>query len=190
MPKKKLTKDDIVTQTLDLASELGWENLTLSDVADKTGLSLAELHDHFACKSDILFAFGRMIDRRVLEAFTKPDTGESCRDRLFDVMMERFEILNDYRDGLLSILHAFKSDPKEAVISSPHLCCSMSWMLEVSGIETNGLRGAAKVIGLTGIYLKTLKTWKEDDSPDLGKTMAALDKHLGQAENLANRFGF
>ena len=87
-------------------------------------------------------------------------------------------------------MHAFKFDPKEAVLSCPHLCRSMSWMLEASGVDTNGIRGAAKIIGLTGVYLKVLKTWRDDESPDLGKTMAALDKHLGQAERLANTFGF
>ena len=47
MPKKKISKDEIVVQTLELASELGWTNVTLMDVSDKSGLSLAELHDVF-----------------------------------------------------------------------------------------------------------------------------------------------
>lgn len=72
----------------------------------------------------------------------------------------------------------------------PHLCRSMTWMMEAAGIETLGLRGALKVAGLTGVYLKVLKTWTEDDSPDLAKTMAALDKDLGRAESFANTLGF
>ena len=63
----------------------------------------------------------------------------------------------------------------------------MSWMLEAAGIETAGIKGAVKVIGLTGIYLKTLRVWCDDESPDMGKTMAALDKNLGQAEEWAGR---
>lgn len=188
--KKTLAKEDLVKISLDQATQLGWANVTLHDIADAAGITLAQLHDHFDDKSDVLVVLGRMIDRRVLEAFNKQEPDTSPRDRLFDVMMERFDILNDYRDGILAILHSFRFDPKEAVISCPHLCRSMSWMLEVSGIDTNGFSGAAKVIGLTGVYLKTLKTWKDDDSPDLGKTMAVLDKHLEQAERLANTFGF
>jgi AcrR family transcriptional regulator len=188
--KKELSKNDLVLIALELSSELGWVHVTLMDVADKAGVTLAQLHEHFDDKSDILVTLGRMIDARVLEAFDTLEADESPRDRLFDVMMERFDVLNDYRDGVLSILRSFRFDPKEAVISCPHLCRSMSWMLEASGVDTNGFRGAAKIIGLTGIYLKVLKTWKDDESPDMGKTMAMLDKHLGQAENLANRFGF
>ena len=188
--KKELSKNDLVLIALELSSELGWAHVTLMDVADKAGVTLAQLHEHFDDKSDILVTLGRMIDARVLEAFDTLEADESPRDRLFDVMMERFDVLNDYRDGVLSILRSFRFDPKEAVISCPHLCRSMSWMLEASGVDTNGFRGAAKIIGLTGIYLKVLKTWKDDESPDMGKTMAMLDKHLGQAESLANRFGF
>ena len=188
--KKMHTKEDLVKVALEQATQLGWAYVTLHDIADAAGITLSELHTHFDDRSDILVALGRHIDRRVLEAFDKVEVGASPRDRLFDVMMERFDVLNDYRDGVIAILHSFRFDPKEAVISCPHLCRSMSWMLEASGIETNGFRGAAKIIGLTGVYLKVLKTWKDDESPDMGKTMAVLDKHLGQAENLANKFGF
>lgn len=189
--KKTVTsKNDLVLIALDLGAELGWSYLTMADVADKAEISLAELHDHFDDKADILVALGRMVDRRVLEAFESVEGEASPRDRLFDVMMERFDILNDYRDGVIAVLHSFRFDPKEAVISCPHLCRSMSWMLEASGVDVNGFRGAAKIVGLTGIYIKVLKTWKDDESPDLGKTMATLDKHLGQVERLANTLGF
>lgn len=185
-----MTKDDLVRVALEQAEQLGWGYVTLYDIAQGADISLVELHAHFDDKSDVLVALGRMIDRRVLEAFDSIEAEASPRDRLFDVMMERFDALNDYRGGVLSIVHSFKFDPKEAVLSCPHLCRSMSWMLEASGVDTNGLRGAAKIIGLTGVYLRVLKVWSGDDSPDMGKVMAALDKHLGQAESLANRFGF
>jgi len=131
-----------------------------------------------------------MIDRRVLDVIGEPDESISARDQLFDILMERFEILNDYRAPLVSILESFCFDPKQAVISCPHLLRSMSWMLEAAGIETPGVRGALKVAGLTGVYLKTLRVWRDDESPDMSKTMAALDKDLGRAEHVANMFGF
>jgi len=194
MAKKKetktLTRDDLVKIALEQAEQLGWAYVRLSDIADAAGISLAELHAHFDDKSDVLVALGRMIDRRVLENVGNAAGEMSARDRLFDVMMERFDVLNDNRDGILAILHSFKFDPKDAVISCPHLCRSMAWMLEAAGEDTNGFRGAAKIIGLTGVYLKVLKIWKSDDSPDMGKVMAELDKRLGQAESLANKFGF
>lgn len=187
--EKKIDKEKVVEVALDLAVNLGWDHVSLRDVAEGSKLSLAELHEYFEEKSDILTALGRMIDRKVLENVAELEADLPIRDRLFDVMMERFDVLNDYRAGLVAIIRSFKLDPKQAVISMPHLCRSMTWMLEAAGVETVGFRGALKVTGLTGVYLDVLRVWKDDDSPDMGKVMAALDKDLGRAESVVNMFG-
>lgn len=182
-------KTQIVTAALKLSQEQGWNNVLLHDVAREVDLSLAELFDVVDDKTDILMLFGKMIDRRVLEAIRDCDASISSRDRLFDILMERYEILNDYRDGLVAILESFRFDPKQAVISCPYLCRSMTWMLEAAGEDTSGFRGAMRVAGLTGLYLKTLRVWKDDESADLAKVMAALDKDLGRVEQFANMLG-
>lgn len=193
MATKKSEKQDvrpkIIESALALAAERGWDIVTLRDIAGHCGISLAEMFSHFEDKDDILVAFGKMMDRRVLEGAGKVDDEASARDRLFDILMDRYDILNEYRVGLVAVLESFKCDPKQAVISMPHLCKSMNWMLEAAGVKTNGIRGAVKVAGLTGVYLKVLSVWAEDESPDLSKTMAALDKALGRAEKIATNFG-
>ncbi len=186
---KKNIKENVVDHALALAVEQGWERVTLRSVAEKTGLSLAELHEHFEDKTDILVTLGRMIDRQVLDNIGDGEEGASKRDRLFDVLMERYEVLNNYREGICAVLDSFLCDPKQAVIGLPHLARSMSWMLEAAGMDMGGIKGAVKVAGLTGVYLKVLKTWKEDESKDLAKTMAALDKALGRIEKFAGFCG-
>lgn len=182
-------RQKIMTAALDLAVEQGWEYTTLRDIAERSGLKPAELYDVIEDKNDVFVLLGRMIDKRVLAELSVDDEA-SARDRLFDIMMDRYEVLNDYREGLIAILESFKYDPKQIVISFPHLCRSMSWMLEVAGIETAGIKGALKVAGLSGIYLKVLHVWKDDESVDLAKTMAALDKALEGAERTADTLGF
>lgn len=198
-PKKtpknaKKTETDVkalvVLKALDLAEEQGWENVSLNDIAREAGISLVELFEVVDDKMDVLTLFDRMIDRRVLEVIGEPDPSISARDQLFDILMERYEILNDYRPGLLAVLKSFKYDPKQAMFSAPYLCRSMSWMLEAAGLETGGIRGAARVAGLTALYVNVLRTWKDDESPDLGATMAALDKDLERLEQFANTLGF
>ncbi len=100
--------------------------------------------------------------------------------------MERFDIINNNRDAVLSILKSFKSDPKQMIISLPHLGKSMMHVLTMSGVNTSGLCGMTQVTGLIGVYLYALKTWKDDESADLSKTMAAVDKALDIAEQAAN----
>ncbi len=193
MAKKtqKTAKPDrakIVGIALTLAAKNGWTQTSLADIAKAAKISLAALHEMFEDKADILGALGRIIDARTLENVDQSSPDLSPRDRLFDIMMERFDVLNDYRAGVTAILDSFLLDPKQAVIGLPHLCRSMTWMLEAAGIATSGIPGAFRVMGLTVVYLDVLRVWKEDISPDMGKTMAALDKDLGRAEKLASFF--
>lgn len=193
MKAKKPTQDvktKVVLAALEQAALLGWEHVSLQDLAQDSGVSLAGIHDHFEDKFDILAGIGRMIDRRTLENIGARDPGCSERDRLFEIMMERFDVMAEYRDGIAAILGSFRGDPKQALVSGPHFCRSMCWMLEASGIPTNGMKGALKIAGLSALYLKVLRVWLRDESADMSATMAALDKELGRAESVANSLGF
>lgn len=184
------SKEAIVMAALHLAAQQGWDQVTLYDIAQESGLSLADLYARVEDKFDILAALGRMIDRKMLEGMGNISPETSTRDALFDLLMDRFEVLNENRDGICAILESFRFDPKQAVISLPHLCRSMAWILESAQVNTNGIRGALKVSGMTALYLKVVRVWMKDDSADLSKTMAALDKELGRAEQFASTLGF
>lgn len=182
-------REKIVMAALELADQLGWDVVNLSDIASECDLTLAELHVYVADKMDVLCALGRMIDTKLLENIEEPDPSASAKERLFDVLMDRYEVLNEYRAGLIAILQSFRYEPKQALISLPHLCRSMNWMMEAADVQVRGFKGAFVLAGLSGLYLKVLKTWMDDDSPDLSKTMAALDKELARAEKLAEMIG-
>jgi len=190
-PKKptRPLKERAVQAALTLAAKKSWSDVTMAGVAKACQCSLAELHEVFEDRQDILSVYGRMVDRAVMERVSADPEG-SERDRLFDVMMERFEVLNENRDGVRSILKSFCMEPKNAIISLPHLGRSMVWMLEAAGIDANGPRGAATALGLLGVHLYALKTWMDDDSEDMGKTMAALDRGLERAEKVAGLLRF
>ncbi len=174
-----------VKATLLLAARDGWTQISMKDIAAQAKIPLTDLHAAFDDKTDLLVAYGRMVDGKVLGNVGTSHDGSNHRDRLFDILMERFDILKEDRDALLSILESFKCDPRQAVAGLPHLGRSMSHMLDAAGIDANGLQGAAHVAALTVVYLATVRTWMDDDSPDMARTMAALDKNLGRAEQLA-----
>lgn len=183
-------REKVVRRALALAAEKGgWAQVGLRDIARSSKISLSQLQTHFEDKDDILVALGRMIDNKVLQNAGTPDMDIPPRDRLFDVLMERFEAMGEYRAGLKAVLRSLRPDPKQAVIAFPHLCRSMTWMLEAAGIETGGLRGAVKVAGLTIVFLNVLRTWAGDETEDLGKTMAALDRNLARAVEFAGTLG-
>jgi AcrR family transcriptional regulator len=180
--------EKISLAALKLANQKPWSEVTLNDLADAVQMSLPELYDYVQDKTDILVILGRYIDRKTLAALSKPDMEDSVKDRLFEVFMERFDILNTERAAWLSILNALKTDPKAALLSLPHLKHSMVWMMEAAGVSSNGLRGAGQILTLSVLYAEVTWQWLKDDSEDMSKTMAALDKSLTRYENICRTF--
>jgi len=180
----------VVTAAIKLAAKGDWANIGLKDIAKEAGLSLADLSAQFAGKEDILLAYGRIVDADVLAQYPNGVPGTDEKDRLFDVLMARFDRLQDDRAGLTSIIKAACADPKQAIISLPGVAGSMSWTLEVCDIDTQGTRGALRVLILSAIYLWILRSWMDDDSADMAKTMAVLDRTLNRAGQWAETLGF
>ncbi len=169
----------ILKAALDLAAARPWSDITLADIAAQAGLSLGELRGECAGKADLLAKLLRAIDDQLLKQTGKPAADLSKRDALFEVVMARFDLLQPYRPALKSI-HA--SGAGDFSLAAPYLA-SQHWMLQAAGISTDGLAGGARVAGLAVAYASVFRTWLNDDDPGLGKTMAALDRHLRRGES-------
>ena len=179
------TKADFFGAVMALAAAAGWRRLSLAEIAEAAGLSLAELQEKYGGKPRILGAFADYIDAQVL-AGTTDDEG-SPRDRLFDVLMRRFDALTPYKDGLAVILREGGGGGVcAAICGGRRLLRSMAWMLEAAGIGSGGIAGTLRTKGLAVVYLGAFMTWLRDDTEDMSRTMAALDRNLAQAERLAN----
>ena len=66
----------------------------------------------------------------------------------------------------------------------------MRWMLETAEISTSGPNGCLTVKGLVALWFATLRIWEGDESEDMARTMAALDKNLRRAERLSSMLPF
>ena len=187
---KELSRMDYVRAALVVAQSLPWDMVTLQDISDEAGGSLAQMREYFDDKTDILGAYGAHIDREMLSEVEQLDKNMSVRDKLFELMMIRFDVIENDRNAVVSIVRSLRSDPKSMLYSLPHLCRSMEWIFEGSGVQVNGIKGSAKIIGLTMVYLNTLRAWINEENPDLSDTMAALDKGLKQADSWAEKFNF
>lgn len=183
MAKTPDNSQPIIAATFDLAAERGWRGVALADIADRAKLTLVELVDRFSSKNAILDAYIRQVDRQMLEGGS--EAGETTRDRLFDVVMRRFEAMAPHRQALRAILRGSCSDPWAMLCGGRRFLKSMALTLETAGLSSTGLTGLARIEGLTVVYLYTLRRFLDDDSADLSRTMAALDKALRRAESLA-----
>ena len=50
-----------------LAAERSWDEISLADVADRAGVTLAQFRDFFPSKGAVLGGFSRRIDKIVLD---------------------------------------------------------------------------------------------------------------------------
>lgn len=188
MAQKKEDSGKFFADVMELAAQLGWRRTTLTDIAEATGETLETLHRRFSSKQGILSAFGDHIDEVVLRAGpAETDEQTSARDRLFEIIMRRFDAMQPYKEGLRQIAReGGGGDVVDLICGAQRLARSMGWMLEAAGIGASGIAGAVRSKGLAAIYLSTLRTWLRDDSEDMSRTMAALDRHLGRAERFAS----
>ena len=176
--------DALINATLVLASLEGWQNVTMAKVAAEAGLSLADAVSEFSSKNQLLAAFLRRVDLAVLSGVVFTNEEETARDRLFEIIMRRFDVLSPYKHGLRAVINGFRREPISGLCSCVRVHASMQLMLETVGIGSIGFQGELKARGLTIIYANSLRVWLDDESPDLAATMAALDRGLMRAEQI------
>jgi AcrR family transcriptional regulator len=180
------TADDrIIEAALSVAARDGWRAAGLAAIAAEAGVGVAALYERFPDKAAIVGGLMRRIDRAMLAADGSERADGSPRDRLFDTVMRRFDALQPWRAGIKAIVAA-GPDPLGALAFVASLQRSLAWMLEAAGIRSDGLAGRLRRAGLAVVYARAFRVWLEDDSADLGKTMAALDRGLAQAERWAS----
>ncbi len=183
MVKKADVPKTALEAALDLAARTGWRDLTMRDIAQASGVALAQLHEVYRSKDALLDAFVRRIDEIVLAGDSADLIGEPAKDRLFDIMMRRFDALSPHKEAVCSIVRASSCDLSTGVTSLCRMMSSMRWMLEAAGIDSSGMIGRMRAKGLALIYLDVLRAWMKDDSEDMAATMSLLDKRLSQADD-------
>ena len=171
----------LVLAALSLAEHKRWSDVTLGEIAREAGRDLASVRKVVSSKADVLTLFTRGIDDELARRFSVPKSGEEgARDRLFDVIMTRLEMLEPHRAALKSIAEDIKTSP--GMIKPRSFLASQYWMLASAGISGEGASGAARVAGVAALYAEVLKTWLHDDDPGHAKTLAVLDKRLRRGE--------
>jgi AcrR family transcriptional regulator len=175
--------DPIILAALRLADTVGWGNVALRDIADEAGVPFSQLYRRYPSKQAILDGFSRAVDAALLAASeAEPPEGEA-RDRLFDLVMRRLDLLLPHREALRAILRAGRRDPLVVACGLRSLARSMAVLLEAAGISTEGVGGLVRVKGLGAVYVATLRRWLNDESEDKAATMATLDRMLRRGES-------
>ena len=165
--------------------EKEWHQISLGDIADLAELSLLEVRQIFPSKIAILKAFYKQMNIEALANVPTFSPNTTIRDQLFELLMLNFDILTRHKQAISKIIQGtIRRNPITSIVGLETSWNTMKNTLEAVGVRTAGPIGQLKVHGLLIIYLQTTCTWLKDDSPDLSKTMADLDKGLARAEDL------
>jgi AcrR family transcriptional regulator len=175
-------RDRIIDAAVALMPTEGWRGVSLAAIAAAADLPILQVYRVFRSKQAVLCGFFRRIDEIVLTEPPAIEPDERPRDRVFDLIMRRFDALQPYKPALDVLRRELPGDPVTAICAGSSLLCSMRWILEAANIPTAGIRGAVRVKLTAAAYLATMRTWYRDESPDLARTMSALDARLRRIE--------
>src|SRR5580700_963990 len=176
----KTNREKIIAAVMALLAEQPIEKIGFGAIAGRASLTLADCRAEFGSVLAVLAAHIKEIDRRVLAGGDADTAQEPPRERLFDVMMRRFEALGPHKAAVRSLTRSAACTPGLAFALNALTVRSMQWMLTAADIGAAGPKGMVRAQGLALLYASVLRTWLDDDDPGLARTMAALDRGLAR----------
>ena len=186
--KKRSKEERIIAATLKLAKSNSWKNISMKIISEEAKIPLTEIIKTLPTKTAVLIEFNRLVDKRLTENNPNVVETTNSRDLLFELLMERFDILSENKEALVNIMKSVaKESPVTGIIGIISSLQSINKIMEICAIPNRGLLGKIRLKAVFAIYLKAMYCWLEDDTPGLSKTMADLDKSLTKLEVLLSR---
>lgn len=185
------TREEIIEKgllaALELAGERGWQALTLSDIATAAGLKLTDFHG-IATTDTLADAAEGYFDKAM--SGEGVDSEESARERLFDVIMLRFEAMEPYREGLKDLMKWRERSAMRLARLVAARKASADWALVSAGLDGAGqaVPRDLRALGVAYAIGRAERAWRKETDPGFARTMAELDKALRQLEEGAGKF--
>ncbi|MEL6723954.1 MAG: hypothetical protein AAFP24_02990 [Pseudomonadota bacterium] len=179
-----MTRDEIINQGVHAALKLAetdkWGALTLAQIAEAAGLTLKDFHG-LADKDDLSDAVEQVFDAAMSDEPVEAE--ETARTRLFDVIMLRFEAMEDVRDGAMSYLRWRDRSFDGLALRLRARAATAKWALTCAGLDgASQIPRGVQVASIGWAIAQAERAWRQETSPDLSRTMAALDAELIKIE--------
>ena len=184
-PQPSLQRDPVVGAFMALLAEKRFEDIGFSEIARRAGVSLSELRAKHSSKIELLAAHLREVDRAVLDGIDAGMADEPPRERLFDVLMRRLDVLANDKAAVKSLRQSLTFNPGLTLAVNGLVVRSMQWMLTAADISATGPKGMVRAQGLAWLFASVVRTWTQDDDPGQARTLAALDRALSSGQRWA-----
>ena len=163
----KSERERIIDAFMTLLAEKPFERIGFAEIAKAAQVSLAELRGLFGSTLAIVAAHVKETDRAVLAGIDADMAEEPPRERLFDVLMRRLEILTPHKAAVRSLVRSAMRNPPLAFALNGLSVQSQQWMLTAADIGAAGPRGMVRAQGMAVLFASVLRTWVDDDDPGL-----------------------
>ena len=188
MKSSSETEKNFIKKGFYLINDIGWDKFSLEKLSTKENIPVEDLKDLFKCKYSIVDKFSRMVDKNIESKLKIEDFKDSSKkDILFELIMMRFDEMEEFKGSLAKILDASRNKPLLISIITKNVMNTMDFFLELSNSYNNYAFDVLKKNFLFLIYSITFKTWLSDNTEELSKTMAELDRLLSTAENFQQK---
>ncbi len=181
--KKKLTKQKVIHAGLQIISAKDTLNIHLSDIAEKLDVDVVELYPFIQKPLDVFSLITRQVNQTLALEY-QYDPSIPVRDQYFDLIMERFDLLQPYKTDIAYFIKKAPASPLSLAMFFPNFDRGITLMMHLAGDIQNNRARYIKRTALIGVYLSTFRVWLKDNSSDSAKTMAHLDKALDKLTRL------
>lgn len=178
-------ENDLLKTAFAVIEEHGWRGFSLTEVARRADVPLARVYAELPTRNAVLTALGRRLDETMLAIEPSELDDLSPRERVFELIMRRLDAMAPFKAGLRVL-------GREAGLELDVLGCgcgnvgrAVGWLVDASGARLGCVRRAGAVPVLALVYARVVNVWLQDDTADLSRTLAELDKRLQQAESVA-----
>ena len=170
-------KISLAKKTLQYLEKKKLRDINLKDLLSNT--KVGDINN----KIDLILNINEFFDFQLKKNLVNIEKS-SQRDMLFEIMMARYDILNEYRTSVKNIINHFMSRPQEVLKLLPKSVESKILIATSANINLNGIQGVIKIKIIFVLYYITLFTWFNDENESLEKTMSVLDKYLNNIEKV------
>ena len=182
-------EDRIVDEAIALAEETGWGSVRLRMVAERLGVKLTDVAAHYR---DLDAVANAWIGRATAAMLAPPPRGFAklpAENRLHLVMMRWFDALSRHKrvTGEMLAVKLHPPHPHHWLPMVFDLSRTVQWLREAAALDAGGRRRQLEEIGLTALFVATLRYWLRDASPNQEMTREWLARRLARADTLMAR---
>ena len=179
-------REVILETALELAEDLGWQRVTMREIATRLDLPLSEIQAHYRDLDALADAWFAKAWQAMLAVPWEELAGLDMAERLETTMMAWFDSLARHRRVSCQMLREklYPAHPHHWVPMVFNLSRSIQLLRDATKMTAEGRQRQLEEIALSGLFLSSLSVWSRDSTAGQTRTRAYLKRRLKIADRI------